>query len=106
MGEETTKLNIPRTINLGQEVLEMIVIHIFGDASLLGACTVAYAVIRQPSGFKEGLIARKSRLPKKKSTIPRLELVAAQTMANLANNIQNSLPKFNIRDVYNGQIIQ
>ena len=31
-------LNIPRAINLGQEVLEMINVHIFRDSSLLGTC--------------------------------------------------------------------
>ena len=93
-----TKVNIPRTVNLGQEVLEMIDIHVFGDASLLGTCAVAYTVIR--SGNKHGLIASKSRLSKKQLTMPTLELVAAQMVANLANNMQNSLPNYNIREVY------
>ena len=38
-----TKVNIPRKTNLGQKVLEMIDIHVFGDANLLAKCTVAYA---------------------------------------------------------------
>ena len=33
----------------------------FGDATLLGTCAVAYAVIQQPSGIKQGLIASESR---------------------------------------------
>ena len=64
----------------------------FGDASLLGTCAVAYAVIQQPSGIKQGLIASKSRLSKKQMTIPRLELVAAQMVANVAENIKTPLP--------------
>ena len=59
------KINISRTINMSKEVLEMIGIHVFGDASLLGTCAVAYAGMRQPSGTKQGLIASKSRLLKK-----------------------------------------
>ena len=46
------KISIPRTTNLCQEVL-------FGDLGLLGICAVAYAVIRQLSGNKQGLITRK-----------------------------------------------
>ena len=67
---------MPRQINLGQEVSEMIDIHVFADESLLGTCAVAYAVTRQSSGAKEGLITTKSRLSKRQLTIPRLELVA------------------------------
>ena len=48
-GEIPTKVNLPRTINLRQEVLEMIDIHVFGDACLLGTCAVAYGVMRQLS---------------------------------------------------------
>ena len=95
-----TKVNIPRTINLGQEVLEMIDIHVFRDVSLLGTCAVAYAVIRQPSVTKQGLIASKSKLSKKQLTISILGLLVTQMAANLANNIQNSLPNYNIREVY------
>ena len=79
-----------RTIHHSREVLEMIDIHVFGDADLLGTCAVAYAVIQQPSGTKQRLIASK----------PRLELVAAQMEANLANNIRKSLKNYNIREVY------
>ena len=72
----------------------------FGDARLLGTCEVAYSVIQQPSGIKQGSIASNSRLSKKQITIPRLELVAAQMVANLAENIRTSLPNHNIREVH------
>ena len=91
---------MPRQINLGQDVSEMIDIHVFADESLLGTCAVAYAVTRQSSGAKKGLITTKSRLSKRQLTIPRLELVATLMVANLADNIQNSLPNYNIREVY------
>ena len=71
-----------------------------GDASLLGTCAVACAVMQQPSVIKQELIASKSRLSKKQMTIPRLELVAAQMVANLAENIRTSLQNHNIREVY------
>ena len=47
-----TKVNIPKTVNLGQEVFEMIDVHVFGDPSQLGTCAVAYAVIGKPPGTK------------------------------------------------------
>ena len=72
----------------------------FGDASLIGTCALAYAVIQQPSAVRQGLITSKSRLSKKQKTIPRLELVAAQTVANLAEKIRTSPPNHNIRDVH------
>ena len=63
MGEmRGVKVNIPRSINLSQDVLEMTDIHVFGDVKLIGTCAVAYVVIRQQSGTKQGLIASKSRL--------------------------------------------
>ena len=47
------KVNIPTKINLGQDVLQIIDIHVFGDASLLGTCVEAYAEIRRaPPGTK------------------------------------------------------
>ena len=64
------KVIIPRTSNLGQEMLEMINIHVSRYASLLGTCEVVYAVIRQPPGTKQGLIASKPRWSKKQLLIP------------------------------------
>ena len=72
----------------------------FGDGSLIGTCVLAYAVIQRPSAVRQGLITSKSRLSKKQKTIPRLELVAAQTVANLAEKIRTSSPNHNIRDVH------
>lgn len=60
-----TKVSMTRAITLGQGVLELIDIYVFGDASLLGTCAVAYAVIRQPPGTKQGLTPTKSRLSEK-----------------------------------------
>ena len=82
-----TKVNITRAIHLVQDILEMIDIRVSGDESLLGTCTEAYIVIRQPSGTKQGSIASKSRYPKKQLKIPRLESVEAHMVANLADNI-------------------
>ena len=95
-----TKIKVQRSIRLSRETLNLIDIHVFGDASLLETCAVAYAVIQQLSGIKQRLTASKSRLSKKQMTMPRLELVAAQMVANLAENIWTSLPNHNIRKVH------
>ena len=39
----------------------MMDVHVFRDAGLLGAYAVAYEVIRQSFGTKQGLIGRKTR---------------------------------------------
>ena len=72
----------------------------FGDDSLLRTSTVAYAVIQQPSGIKQGSIASKSRLSIKQMVIPRLELVGAKKVANLAESIRASLTNCNIREFH------
>ena len=96
VGNETTnKSKSTKKIRLSNESLNVIDIHVFGDASLLGTCAVAYAVIQQPFGIKQGLIASKSRLSKKQITIPRLESVAAQMETNLAKSMRTSLPNHN-----------
>lgn len=46
------------------------------------------------------MIASNSRFSKKQLTITTLELVAAQIVENLANNIGNSFPNYNIGEVY------
>ena len=102
VGEKTllTKVNIPRPITLGGEVLEMTDIYALEEAGLLWICPVAYVVIQQPSGMKKGLIASKSRFSKKQLTIPRVELVAPQIVVNFRRWYSKSLPNYSIREVY------
>ena len=95
-----TKVKVPRTIRLSKESLNLIDIHMFGDDSLLRTSAVAYAIIQQPSGIKQGSIASKSRLSIKQMVIPRLELVGAKKVANLAESIRASLPNCNIREFH------
>lgn len=47
-----TKLLIPRTIDLGQNMFKVIDIHVSEDENLLESCAVAYAVTQQPSEIK------------------------------------------------------
>ena len=93
------KVEIPRSLTLKQEPINSVELHIFGDATILGHCAVAYAVVSQPSKVNQGLVASKSRLSKKDITIPRLELIVTHMAANLATNIKTALKDLNIRSV-------
>ena len=102
VGEKTllTKVSIPGPITLGGEVLEMTDIYALEEAGLLWICAVAYVVIQQSSGMKQGLSASKSRFSKKQLTIPRVELVAPQILVNFRRWYSKSLPNYSIREVY------
>ena len=75
-------------------------IHVFGDSSIMGTCAVAYAVVFQPNGTQQNIIASKSRLAEQQLSIPSLELVATHMAANLTDNIKIALENLNIRNVF------
>ena len=60
----------------------------FGDASTRGDSAAVHAVVQQENGTTQGLVCSKSRLAKRISTIPRLELVAGDMAINLVTNVQ------------------
>ena len=76
-----------------QEPVNEVELHSFGDASTKGVGAAVYAVVKQPSGSTQQLVAAKSRLAKKNLSIPRLELVAAHMAANILENICSALRK-------------
>ena len=63
----------------------------FGDTSGVGTSAAVYAVVSQASGVSQDLLTAESRLAKKGSTIPRLELVSTHMIANLAENTKKAL---------------
>ena len=66
----------------------------------MGTCAVVYAVVFQPNGTQQNIIASKSPLAKQKLSIPKLELVATHMAANLADNIKTALANLNIRNAF------
>ncbi len=88
------KILTARTLAKHQEDFESIELHTFRDASIKGVSSVVYAVVRQESRVKYGLVAAKSRLAKQGLTIPRLELVSAHMAAYLVSNVQEALDGF------------
>ena len=93
-------IEIPRSITSIQEKIKEIELHLFEDASIIGTSAVAYAVIKQSSSTTQGFISSQSRLSKKNTSVPRLELIAAVMVANLSSNIQNSLSHLKITAVH------
>ena len=70
-------------------------IHGFADASKVGVCAALYVATYQDSTpVDQNLLAAKSRVAPKETSIPRLELVAAHTLAKLQNNVSKALVSF------------
>ena len=88
----TPKIEAARSLCTYKKEINFVNLHAFGDASNLGTSACVYAVVHQPSGISQGIIAAKSRLSKKDTTIPRLELVASHMAANLLENVFENLP--------------
>ena len=57
-----TEIEVPRSIVGYREPVEDIELHSFGNASKKGVGAVVYAVVKQPSGTTQQLVAAKSRL--------------------------------------------
>ena len=93
-------VEIPRSTTSVQEKIKEIELHLFGDASIIRTSAVAYTVIQLTSPKTQGIISSKSRLSKKNTFIPRLELIAAVMVGNLAENITNSLQRLKVTAVH------
>ena len=77
-------------------------IHGFADASKVAVCAALYIVSYQDSTpVDQNLLAAKSRVAPKEMSIPRLELVAAHTLAKLENNVGRALASFSITAYHN-----
>ena len=88
---------MPRSISTHKESITSIDLHVFGDDSIVPNCTAVYAVVNQPSGISQGLVASKSQISKTDLKIPRLKLVSTHMACNLISNVQSDLKNQNIR---------
>ena len=70
---------------------------LFSDASTMACSTAAIAVVEDDSGKSKKLLASKSRLSKRNTSVPRLELVRGHMGANLARNLTRALKRLPIR---------
>ena len=94
------KVTTERALVKHREDIESIELHTFGDASIKGVSSAVYAVVMQPSGMTQGLVAAKPRLVKQGLTIPRLELVSVHMATNLASNVEAALEGFPVSGVH------
>ena len=94
------KVEVSRSLVNYQEPINEIELHAFGDASGKGVSAAVFAVIRQPSGISQGMVAAKSRLAKQQLTIPRQELVSSHMASNLVHNVKQALQGLPVSGVY------
>ena len=94
------KVGIRWSISTFRESIDAIDLRAFGDSSGFGTAACVYAVITQPSGVSQGLLAAKSRVAKKGLTISRPELVSGHIAANLLATIRSSLPGLPVRSCH------
>ena len=80
-------------------MIEGIQLHLFADASNLACCAATVAVVEHKSGTVKGLLTSKSRISKKNTTIPRLELVSGQMAANMARNLYHALLRLPVKSI-------
>ncbi len=93
-------ITVPRSIaTQGGSEFE---IHGFSDASKTAVCAAIYTVEYQESTpVNQSLLVAKSRVAPKDTSIPRLELIAAMTLAKLQSNVLRALKLQPIRSVHN-----
>jgi putative component of membrane protein insertase Oxa1/YidC/SpoIIIJ protein YidD len=64
----------------------------------LACCSVAIAVVESNTGVVKGLLASKSRISKRDTSIPSLELISGHMSANMTRN----LTAYQVRDHMDG----
>ena len=74
-------------------------IHQFADASNLACSTVTIGVVEQGTHKVKGLLTSKSRIPKRITSLPRLELIGGQMAANMAKNLCYALRRLPVASV-------
>ena len=65
------RITFMRALVQYQETKSSTSLRVFGDTSRLGVAATAFAVVSQPSGVTQGIVAPKARLAKQGLTIPR-----------------------------------
>ena len=83
-------IEIPRSL-VPVGTTKAVDLHLFADASTMACSTVAIAVVEQESTTSKGLLVSKSRLSKRNTSVPRIELVSGHMGANLAKNLTRAL---------------
>ena len=93
------EIKIPRSLIKEGKKVKAVQLHIFADASDKACSSVTIAIIEQGSDIVKGLLVSKSRISKRNTSMPRLELVGGQMAANMARNVCKALGKLPISSV-------
>ena len=68
-------VKFPRSLVRQCNEVKSIDLHLFADASSLACSVITVALVKQDTGTVQGLLTSKSRISKRNTTMPRLELV-------------------------------
>ena len=85
-------ISVPRCVSL--KAVKDMQLHGFGDASKDGCCVAIYVVASDGVETRQGLLTSKARVAKKNLTIPRLEFISGQIVANMLENTRNILKRY------------
>ena len=83
-------VKVPRSLVRQCNEVKSIDLHLFADASSLACSATTIALVKQDTGTVQGLLSSKSRISKRNTTMPRLELVAG----HMVNNVQQTLTRW------------
>ncbi|XP_028410907.1 uncharacterized protein LOC114533565 [Dendronephthya gigantea] len=97
--KQLKNVEVPRSLTGNSKETKAIELHVFADASNLACSAVTIAVVEHSSGTIKGLLTSKSRISKRNTSIPRLELVGAHMAANMAKNLHNALKRQPIKTI-------
>ncbi|KAK3744823.1 hypothetical protein QZH41_015697, partial [Actinostola sp. cb2023] len=89
------KIEIPRSLVEFQKEIESIELHAFGDASGKGVSSTVYAIVHQPSGDSQGLVARQVEISEESPT--QLGEKTVQTKGEYASKFQEDKLQLNLQ---------
>ena len=92
-------VKVPRSIARDISKIKAVHLHVFADASNIACSAVTVAVVEHSTGLVKGLLASKSRISKRNTSISRLELVGGQMAANMVRNLLTALRGWPITSV-------
>ena len=76
--------------------VKFIDLHRFADASSLVCSAATIALVKQDTGTVQGLLTSRSRISKRNTTMPRLELVEGHMAAKTVNDVPQALTRWPI----------
>ena len=93
------QVKIPRSLVKDNRKVKSVKLHIISDASDKACLSAIIAVVEQGTEKVKSLLTSKSRISKRNTSTPRLELVGGQMAANMAKNVCKALEKMPINSV-------